>query len=364
MTTGRTTGSGSNVNGSPRRLKLAVAGLGYWGPNRLRVLSDMPDVDVGRICDIDPARVARYQRRYPATASSNEFEAVLADESVDGVLIATPVFTHANLVSRALQAGKHVFVEKPLAASSGEARFLVQLAGEHDRVLMCGHTFLYSPPVRAIKQILEAGELGELHYISSSRVNLGPYRSDVSVVFDLGPHDFSILRYWLDSLPQTVSAMGRDVISTGVADFAFVNATFEDGLVANMELSWLAPSKLRRTVLVGSEKMAVYEDNSPEPVRIYDSGIEYRDPETYGEYHLAYRTGDIVSPRVDTSEPIALELEDFVGAIRGEVDELPDPGIAVDVICMVEATEASMADGGRAVPVAVHGAGIEREAWS
>ncbi len=189
---------------------------------------------------------------------------------------------------------------------------------------MCGHTFLYSPPVRAIKRILEAGELGELHYISSSRVNLGPYRSDVSVVFDLGPHDFSILRYWLDSLPHTVSAMGRDVISTGVADFAFVNAIFEDGLVANMELSWLAPSKLRRTVLVGSEKMAVYEDNSPEPVRIYDSGIEYRDPETYGEYHLAYRTGDIVSPRVDTSEPIALELEDFVGAIRGEVDELPD----------------------------------------
>jgi predicted dehydrogenase len=351
MTTLGTNGGahGSRSGGAP--LGVAVVGLGYWGPNRVRVLLDSHAADVTHVCDLDPERLARVATRYPTAEASTRFEDVLADERIDAVVVATPVFTHADLCARALRAGKHVFVEKPLAASSGEAHELAELARRCDRVLACGHTFVHSPPVRLIKQLLDERALGELHYVSSSRVNLGPYRSDVSVVFDLGPHDFSILRFLFGRVPETVSAVGRDVISPGVADVAFVTATYDDGLVANLELSWLAPSKLRRTVLVGSERMLVYEDGAPEPVRLYDSGIEYRDPKTFGEYHLAYRTGDIVSPRVGTEEPIAVELQEFIAAIRGERNPEPDLELAVDVMRMVEAAEGSMRASGAAMPV-------------
>lgn len=342
---------GASENGRPR-LRIGVAGLGYWGPNRLRVLVDNPRAEVRAICDLDPERLNRYHRRYPSTSAHREFGDLLSNGDLDAVVVATPVFTHASLVTEALEAGKHVFVEKPLAASTAEATELVRLAAERKRVLVCGHTFVHSPPVLAIKKLLDERALGDLHYISSSRVNLGPYRSDVSVVFDLGPHDFSILRLWLGRPPVSMSAVGRDVISAGVSDFAFVTAIFDDGLIANLELSWLAPSKLRRTVLVGSEKMLVYEDGGSEPIRLYDSGIEYRDPESFGEYHLAYRTGDIISPRVDTAEPIALEMQAFLEAIGDRPGELPDQRLAVDVIRMVEAAEASLSDSGEAVPVA------------
>ena len=271
--------------------------------------------------------------------------------AVDAVVIATPVFTHHKLTTMCLEAGKHVFVEKPLAASSGEARDLLDLAEERERVLMCGHTFLYSPAVREVKELLDRGELGDLHFISSSRVNLGPYRSDVSVVFDLGPHDFSILRYWLDAVPSAVSAVGRDVITDGVSDVAFVDLTYPDGLLAHVELSWLAPSKLRRTVIVGSEKMLVYEDGSAEPVRLFDSGIEYQDPETYGEYQLSYRTGEIVSLRVEPKEPIVAELEDFLASVRTGSKPVSGPEVAIDVIRLVEAAEASIGDHGLNVPM-------------
>jgi predicted dehydrogenase len=347
------TQSTNQTNGHRRQPStVAVVGLGYWGPNRLRVLLESPDADVARICDRDPDRLREIGARCPGAEPTPDFADVLADPSIDAVVIATPVFSHANLVSRALRAGKHVFIEKPLAASSGEASQLADLAQECDRVLMCGHTFLHSPPVKLVKEILDEDGLGKLHYVSSSRVNLGPYRSDVSVVFDLGPHDFSILHYWLGEVPVSISAIGRDVISPGVSDFAFVNAQYESGLVGHVELSWLAPSKLRRTVLVGSEKMLVYEDGAPEPVRIFDSGFDYHDPATFGEYHLAYRTGDITSPRVDSAEPIAVELDEFLASVRGERDGSAGLELAVDVIRMVEAAEASIASGGVAVPLA------------
>jgi predicted dehydrogenase len=340
--------------GTPDRpeIGIAVVGLGYWGPNRIRVLQEAPGVKVTGLCDTDRSALDQMARRYPSADATPSFDDLLTDPRTEAVVIATPIFTHAALATKALEAGKHVFVEKPLAASSGEARQLLELARERGRLLACGHTFLHSPPVRMIKQLLDDEGLGELHYVSSSRVNLGPYRSDVSVIFDLGPHDFSILLYWLGRMPRSVSAIGRDVISPGVCDFAFVNAVFDTGLVANLELSWLAPSKLRRTVLVGSERMLVYEDGSPEPIRIYDSGIDYRDPETFGEYHLAYRTGDIVSPHVDTAEPIAVEMETFLAAVRGDRASQTDASLAVNVIEMVEAAEASVSNGGAAMSLA------------
>ena len=328
------------------RLKVAVVGLGYWGPNRLRVLSEGGAVDVTWICDRDLERARKQSSRAPSARVTGEIGEVLADPELDAVVLATPVFTHHALASQCLRAGKHVFVEKPIAASSGEARELVGLSEEVDRVLMCGHTFLYSPPVRKVKEILEAGQLGELYFISSSRVNLGPYRSDVSVLFDLGPHDFSILRYWLGAMPERVSAVGRDVISNGIADVAFVDLSFGDGLLAHVELSWLAPGKLRRTVIVGSEKMLVYEDGSAEPVRVFDSGIDYEDPSTYGEYQLTYRTGDIVSLRVDAQEPIVAEMQDFITAVHDGTEPVSRSDVALDVIRMVEAAELSMNNAG------------------
>jgi predicted dehydrogenase len=329
-----------------REVNIAIVGLGYWGPNRLRALNEIPGVRVGWICDRQIDRLEHFAGRYPDSRTTTEITEILADPDVDAVVLATPVFSHHPLGIQVIAAGKHVFIEKPLAASSGEARDLLARAEDAGVRLMCGHTFLYSPPVRAIKDIIDNGELGEIHFISSSRVNLGPYRSDVSVVFDLGPHDFSILRYWLGAEPESLSAVGRDVISDGVADVSFIDLHYPGGLLAHVELSWLAPSKLRRTVIVGSEKMLVYEDGTPEPVRLYDTGIEYSDPHDYGEYQLSYRTGDIVSLRVASTEPILAELEDFVASITLGTDPVSDGGIALDVLRTVEAAEASMRERG------------------
>lgn len=332
-----------------QQVNVGVVGLGYWGPNRLRALMEVPDVAVRYICDLDESRMKRLGQRYPSATATTRFEHLLDDPELDAVVIATPVFTHFELASAALAAGKHTLVEKPLASSSAGGEQLAAAAAKRDLVLMCGHTFLYSPPVRAIGEMIERGDLGELYFISSSRVNLGLHQRDVSVIWDLAPHDFSILLYWLGEAPESVRAIGRDSVVNGIPDVAFIDLMFPNGLLSHIELSWLAPSKLRRTVVVGSEKMIVYEDGSPEPVRIFDSGVIYRDPESFGEYYLSYRTGDIVSPRIDTTEPIVSELEDFAQAIRTGSSPTSHPELAVDVIRLVEAAEASLADNGARV---------------
>jgi predicted dehydrogenase len=313
------------------------------------VLGDNVDVEVRWICDLDTERLAKYRRRHPSARVTTRLDRVLNDPSVDTVIIATPVHTHYELAARAIRAGKHVFVEKPLAPSSELADDLAELAAQRDRILMCGHTFLYSPPVCAVKRMIEGGTLGDIYFISSSRVNLGLHQRDVSVIWDLGPHDFSILLYWLSELPTTVRAIGRDSIVKGIADVAFVTMTFASGIVANVELSWLAPSKLRRTVLVGSERMVIYDDGAPEPVRLFDRGVVYRDPETFGEYHLSYRSGDVVSPRIESYEPLGLELNDFIQAIRTGDRMLFHTAVARSVVRIVEAADNSLRAGGREI---------------
>jgi predicted dehydrogenase len=328
---------------------VAVVGLGYWGPNLLRVLADNPGVQVRWICDLDRDRLAKFRLRYPSTRVTTQLLRVLTDPEVEAVIIATPVHTHYDLAAEALEAGKHVFVEKPLASSSALADDLAALATSRDRTLMCGHTFVYSPPVRAVKRMLEAGTLGDIYFISSSRVNLGLHQRDVSVIWDLGPHDFSILLYWLSELPASVRAVGRDSIVKGIADVAFVTMTFASGIVANVELSWLAPSKLRRTVLVGSERMVIYDDGAAEPVRLFDRGVVYRDPETFGEYHLSYRSGDILSPKLESYEPLGLELADFAAAVRcGDRMDF-HTALARSVVRIVEAADESLVEGGAEV---------------
>jgi predicted dehydrogenase len=335
--------------GQPGPVGIAVIGLGYWGPNLLRVLGDHPDVKVRWICDLDRDRLARYRRRVPGARITTQVSRALADPAVDAVIIATPVNTHYTLSVQALDAGKHVFVEKPLAPSSELADDLAALAHSQDRILMCGHTFLYSPPVRAVKRMIVAGTLGDIYFISSSRVNLGLHQRDVSVIWDLGPHDFSILLYWLSEMPISVRAIGRDSIVPGIADVAFVSLSFASGIVANVELSWLAPSKLRRTVLVGSERMVIYDDGAPEPVRLFDRGVVYRDPETFGEYHLSYRTGDVISPRIETNEPLGLEIDDYVSSIRSGQRMLFHTAVARSVVRIVEAADQSLCLGGQEV---------------
>jgi len=309
------------------------------------VLADRSDTDVVWICDQDQTRLDIFARRYRTTATSC-YSDLINDESLDGIVIATPVFTHYELAAQALEAGKHTFVEKPLASSAAEASALLKLARDNGLSLMCGHTFLYSPPVRAVRAMLERKELGEVYFISSSRVNLGLHQRDVSVIWDLGPHDFSILLYWLGEMPTSVRATGRASIVPGIADVAFVTLIFPSGVVANVELSWLAPSKLRRTVVVGSQQMVVYDDTSAEPLRVYDQGVVYRDPETFGEYHLSYRTGDVVSPKLPSTEPLAAEMHDFVSSLDGRDPQTSQADLAREVVRIIEAADRSLGEGG------------------
>jgi predicted dehydrogenase len=333
--------------------RFAIVGLGYWGPNLVRNLHELRDAELVTVCDLRPDALEGIKRRYPAVETTTNFADIIADDRIDAVVIATPVSTHHRLAMAALDAGKHVFVEKPLAASSAEALDLVEVAERSGLVLMPGHTFLYSPPVMMIRELIQSGELGEIYFISTSRVNLGLHQPDVSVAWDLGPHDFSILRYWLDETPAYASALARGCVLPHVPDVAFINLEFPSGTVAHVELSWLAPSKLRRTTVVGSRKMIVYDDTSAEPVRVFDSGAVLPNPESFGEYKLTYRTGDIVSPRVDVAEPLLRELEDFNRAIQTGETPRSSAELGVEVVRMIEAVDSSLDSAGSRVTVGV-----------
>jgi predicted dehydrogenase len=330
-------------------LRVAVVGLGYWGPNLLRNLVELDGAEVVTMCDSRRDRLDHWARRYPGIDGTTSYIDVLSDDRVEAVVVSTPVSTHFELASRALQFGKHTFVEKPLAGSGEEAAELVRLARRTGRVLMPGHTFLYSPPVVLVKELIDRGDLGEIYFVSSSRVNLGLHQADVSVVWDLGPHDFSILRYWLGESPATVSALSRSCVLPNTPDVAFVHMSYASGAIAQIELAWLAPSKLRRTAVVGSERMVVYDDTSSEPLRVFDSGASLPDPETFGEYQLSYRTGDIVSPRVEPVEPIYRQMEDFCRAVREGTQPRSSAAIGREVVDVVEAVEQSLARGGAPV---------------
>ena len=332
----------------PLTPRVAVVGLGYWGPNLVRNLHELPDSELSAVCDMRQEALDAISRRYPAVATTTSFDEVIADDSIDAIALATPVSTHYPLAVKALNAGKHIFIEKPLAASAVEARDLLERAAERNLVLMPGHTFLYSPPVNTIRDLITNGDLGDIYFISTSRVNLGLHQSDVSVAWDLGPHDFSILRYWLGETPRHVSALSRSCVIPNMPDVAFINLEFPSGTIAHVELSWLAPSKLRRTTIVGSQKMVVYDDTSNEPVRVFDSGVDLPNPETFGEYRLSYRTGDIVSPNVPAAEPLFIELGDFCSAIRTGETPRSSAQIGLDVVRIIESVDESLeADGAR-----------------
>ena len=339
------------------KVGLAVVGLGYWGPNLLRNAWEVDGARIVRVCDRNPDALAPVTARYPSIDVTDDYDEVLGDPEVDAVLIATPVSTHYPLALAALKAGKHVFVEKPLSEHSHESEELISLANENELILMPGHTFLYSPPVRKVKELLDAGDVGELFFGTFSRVNLGIHQSDVSVVRDLAPHDFSILLYWFGT-PTFVRAVGRDSVGSGQLDVVFIDLGLKNGALIHMELSWLAPTKLRRTVLVGSGKMVVYEDTSPEQIRVFDRGVEMKDPQSFGEYQLSYRSGDVLTPRLVAAEPLRVEMEDFVSAIRHGHQPQSHSELGLKVVQLIEATETSLEWNG--APVAFGPDGADR----
>jgi predicted dehydrogenase len=331
-------------------LKVAVVGLGYWGPNHVRNLLAIDSCTSVVAVDLDPARTAALAGTHSSISVGADLASVLEDDELDAVVLSTPVATHTPLARQILEAGKSVLVEKPLATSTADARELVELARSRGLLLACGHTFLFSPPVVTIRELVASGDLGELLYLQGSRVNLGIHNTNVSVLWDLAPHDLSIVMDWVGETPTVVSATGRASHRHQPPDVAFIAMEFPSGFVANLHLSWLAPTKIRRMTLVGTKKMVVYEDTqSEEPVKIYDKGVDFAAPEDFGQYQLTYRTGDVVSPRIPVWEPLRHQLEDFLRRVAAK--EVPDAreDRVVDIIRVIEAADISLGQHGQPV---------------
>jgi predicted dehydrogenase len=335
-------------------LGTALIGYGYWGPNLARNVAESPQLRLRALCDPDAARLELFGRRHPEARAVAELDAVLADPAVEAVIVATPPRTHHALAKRALAAGKHVLVEKPLATSLDDARELASLAGEQGLVLMPGHTFIYSPAVNAVRELIQGGVVGEIHFVTSSRLNLGKYDAG-GVLCDLAPHDLSILLHWLAQPVVEVAASGSSVLREGVPETAFLTLTFAGGQTANVQISWLAPRKVRQMIVVGSQRMVQYDDTAAdEPVRIYDRGMDVLPPEpaNFGEHQLIYRTGDVVIPRIEPQEPLRLELEDFAGAIREDREPRSDLALGLEIVAIVEAAQESLQAGGAPLALA------------
>jgi predicted dehydrogenase len=328
---------------------VALVGYGYWGPNLLRNYMEIPNAQVKTVCDLRPEVLKKVQTRFPAVGTTTDYESVLNDAEIEAVVIATPISTHYALAKAALEAGKHVFVEKPMTSNADNALELVDLAAAADLVLMVGHTFVFSPPVRKVKDIIDSGELGEVRFITSSRVNLGLHQKDVSVVWDLATHDLSILYYWLGESAENVSVTGRGCLRADIPDVAFVNLRFPSGVIALVDVAWLSPVKLRRTIVVGSERMLLYDDTEAvEKVKIYDHGVDFKDPETFGEFQLSYRTGDIVAPKISMAEPLFTEASHFLSCIESHETPITDGLAGLRVVASLEAAEQSLMHGGAA----------------
>jgi predicted dehydrogenase len=326
----------------------AIVGFGYWGPNITRVLHENSRTQLKWCCDLDWRRLERFSKRYPGVRTTTKPDEVLSDDSTQVVCIATPISTHCELASRALENGKHVFVEKPMAASTKEAKKLVDLAARHKRVLMVGHIFEFSPAVRKIKEILDRKELGKIFYVSCTRVNLGIHQKDVSVIWDLAPHDVSIVLHLLGEPAVRVGTVGKAFIQKNIPDVAFMNLEFPSGTLAHIEMSWLSPSKLRNTIIVGSKKMLIYDDTQvSEKVKIFDQGVDYHDPETFGEFQLSYRTGDVVSPKLENYEPLAAEIDHLLDCVEKGRTPSADGQSGLRVVKVLEAAERSLAAGGK-----------------
>jgi len=334
-------------------VRIGIVGLGYWGPNLVRTLSGFRDCQVTALCDLNTRRLKEFHDRFPNIFGTTEVAEVLTRDVVDAVVIATPTRTHFPLARRALEAGLHTFVEKPLATSTAECEELVALAKAQDRRLFVGHVFLYAAPVAKLKEMVAGGELGDLCYITSSRRNLGPVRRDVSALWDLAPHDVSIMLDLMGTKPVSVSCSGLAYLNPTLHDVCTLTIHFEQNRMGIVHVSWLDPHKKREMTVVGSRKMAVYNDLDPlEKIKVYDNGVEgpsYCD--SFGEFQFTYRYGDTYSPRLVEVEPLKTECRSFVDCILQGTTPKTDGQNGLEVVRVIQAADASLHDGHGAVPI-------------
>src|SRR3954468_14045906 len=327
-------------------VRIGVAGLGYWGPNLARNFAALPDVELAWLCDERPEQLERVGAQHRGARRTGDLGDLLADDTLDAVVLATPVPTHAALATRVLEAGKHCFVEKPLAQSVADAERAVDAARRADRVLMVGHLLQYHPGVNKLKEIATSGELGDIHYIYGNRLNLGQLRAEENALWSLGAHDVSVLLHLADEEPYELHARGESYMREGVEDVVFAFMRFASGVAAHLHLSWLDPHKERRFTVVGSKRMATFDDmDSERKVTVYDKGFDEK-ANTYGEYIT--RSGDIWSPRVPNDEPLRLECEHFVACVRDGGRPLSDGESGLRVVRVLEGLQQSLDETRRA----------------
>lgn len=335
---------------SKKITNIAIVGLGYWGPNLLRNFSQVPECKIIYCCDNNQKALDKFSSQYPNIIFTDDYNSVLSDKKVDAVAIATPVSTHFELAKKALSAGKHVFLEKPMAASVEECEELIKISDKQGLVLMIDHTFLFTSAVRKIKELVSGGELGDIHYFDSERINLGLLQKDINVIWDLAPHDISIIHYLFDGMrPISVMATGAAHINKKVEEIAHIHINFDSGATGIIHVSWLSPVKIRKILIGGSKKMVVYDDIEPsEKVKIYDKGISVNfDEETMQQ--PIYRSGDIYIPKLKEVEALRLEAEHFVNCILGEEKPLVDGRAGMEVVRILEACDKSLRDGRRVI---------------
>jgi predicted dehydrogenase len=304
---------------SPDLLRVAIIGFGLWGPHYARILAGtMSGARLAACAEPAAGRLAAFERQYPSARAYADYDRMLRDGDVDAVIVATPTSTHRQVVERCLEAGLHVLVEKPLAANVADAEAMAALAKGAGRILMVGHTFLFNPAVRKIKSYIDEGFLGEIRYLYFQRTGLGPIRQDVNALWDLAPHDLSMLRYWLGGDPVDLVARGQSYLKPGTEDVVFVTLSYPNSVLASVHVSWLDPVKIRSVTVVGDRKMVVFDDtNATEKLRVYDRGADYQ-PRTgaFAEFIASVRDGDIVIPRLESGEPLREQLEHFVECVN------------------------------------------------
>ena len=334
-------------------LNVGIVGCGYWGPNLVRNFNAVRDCRVRLVCDMDAHRLAHIGKLYPTLETATDFQRLLQSSAVDAVVVATPARKHFELARQSLEAGKHVFIEKPMATSSTECEVLVQLAAQKNRTLMVGHTFLYSAPVRKIKQIVDAGDLGQICYVSSRRLNLGLFQKDINVVWDLAPHDISVISYVMGQVPCAVNCQGHAHLTPQVEDVANLTLQFPRGGFATVHNSWLDPRKVREMTIVGTKRMIVYDDLEPlQKIRIFDVRVETPPHyDTFAQFQFSYHYGDMYAPRLEQDEALKTECDHFIDCIRTGAQPLSGGHEGRDLVCVLEAASASLKQGGARVDV-------------
>lgn len=332
---------------------VAVVGYGYWGPNHVRTFDSLSDCSVKYVCDLDEERLDMVRRRHPHLRATRNLDDVLRDPEVDAVAVVTAAPTHCRLALECLRAGKHTFVEKPMALTARDAEDMVRAAEEAGRILMVGHLLEYHPAVTLLKRYIDDGVLGDIHYIYTTRVNLGVVRSEENALWSLAPHDISIILYLVGESPAAVSARGADYVQKGIEDVVFCTLHFPGGQMAHIHVSWLDPHKIRKVTIVGSKQMAVFDDmQGEEMVKVYDKGVVGdREPEGYGQ-PVTVRTGDIHLPRVRMVEPLRIEDRHFIDCVMRDETPLTDGWDGLRVIRVLEAATESLRSGGKTVEVA------------